>query len=77
MTSQTMQAVIFNGPFNVSIGQRPIPKLQAETDIIVEVSYTALCGSYVLLYYAILFLFNRRVLAVRVFTLRRNFNITW
>lgn len=43
--SKTMKAVIFDGPYKVSVEQRPIPTLQAETDIIVEVSYTALCGS--------------------------------
>lgn len=43
--SKTMKAVIFDGPNKVSVQQRPIPTLQAEMDIIVEVSYTALCGS--------------------------------
>ena len=41
----TMKAVIFDGPHKVSIQDRPIPTLQAETDIIVEVTSTALCGS--------------------------------
>jgi threonine dehydrogenase-like Zn-dependent dehydrogenase len=44
--SKTMKAVIFDGPHKVSLQDRPIPILQAETDIIVRVTYTALCGSY-------------------------------
>jgi threonine dehydrogenase-like Zn-dependent dehydrogenase len=43
--SKTMKAVIFDGPHKVSLQDRPIPTLQAETDIVVEVTYTALCGS--------------------------------
>jgi threonine dehydrogenase-like Zn-dependent dehydrogenase len=41
----TMRAVVFEGPHKVSLQNRPIPTLQAETDIIVAVTYTALCGS--------------------------------
>ncbi|KAH8602408.1 alcohol dehydrogenase GroES-like domain-containing protein [Bisporella sp. PMI_857] len=41
----TMKAVIFDGPGKVSLQDRPIPTLQAETDIIVKVTLTALCGS--------------------------------
>ncbi|KAE8451264.1 hypothetical protein EG329_004429 [Mollisiaceae sp. DMI_Dod_QoI] len=40
-----MKAVVFDGPYKVSIQERPIPRIQEETDIIVDVSYTALCGS--------------------------------
>lgn len=40
-----MKAVVFDGPRKVSLQDRPIPTLQAETDIIVKVTYTALCGS--------------------------------
>lgn len=40
-----MKAVIFDGPYKVSLQDRPIPQIQAPTDIIVKVEYTALCGS--------------------------------
>ena len=43
--SKTMQAVIFNGKLDVSVEQRPIPTIKDQTDIIVKVRYTALCGS--------------------------------
>ncbi|ROW12346.1 hypothetical protein VMCG_00260 [Cytospora schulzeri] len=40
-----MKAVVFDGPHMVSIQDRPVPKLQNSTDIIVKVHATALCGS--------------------------------
>ncbi|PWY66723.1 zinc-containing alcohol dehydrogenase [Aspergillus heteromorphus CBS 117.55] len=40
-----MQAVVFKGPLQVALEERPIPELQAPTDAIVKVRYTALCGS--------------------------------
>ena len=40
-----MKAVIFNGPYNVSVAERSIPIIEEETDIIVKVTYTAICGS--------------------------------
>jgi len=45
MSKSTMKAVIFDGPGKVSIQERPIPKIEEESDIIVAVTYTALCGS--------------------------------
>jgi len=47
MSNATMKAIVFDGPRQVSLQDRPIPQIQAPTDIIVAVSYTALCGSYV------------------------------
>ncbi|KAF3806480.1 putative zinc-type alcohol dehydrogenase-like protein YbdR [Colletotrichum gloeosporioides] len=41
----SMLAVVFNGPKNISVEQRPIPTIQHEEDIIVKVQMTALCGS--------------------------------
>ncbi|RDW83163.1 hypothetical protein BP5796_04654 [Coleophoma crateriformis] len=41
----TMKAVVYDGPYKISLQDRPIPELQAETDIIVKVKFTALCGS--------------------------------
>ncbi|KAE8153219.1 chaperonin 10-like protein [Aspergillus avenaceus] len=40
-----MQAVIFKGPLEVALEQRPIPQIEQPTDVIVKVRYTALCGS--------------------------------
>lgn len=40
-----MKSVVFNGPRNVSVELRPIPTIQAPTDAIIKVAYTALCGS--------------------------------
>lgn len=42
-----MRAVVFKGPYEVTVEDRPIPKVSEETDIIVKVNYTALCGRYV------------------------------
>ena len=45
MTSKTMRAVVFRGPHKVELQDRPVPKIQDDTDIIVKVIYSALCGS--------------------------------
>jgi threonine dehydrogenase-like Zn-dependent dehydrogenase len=42
-----MQAIVFKGPFEVRLEERPIPSIQEPTDIVVKVRYTAICGSYV------------------------------
>ncbi|EEP82020.1 conserved hypothetical protein [Uncinocarpus reesii 1704] len=44
-TKDTMKAVVFKGPYKVELEDRPIPKIQDPKDIIVKVTYTALCGS--------------------------------
>lgn len=41
----TMRAVVFKGPGQVAVEQRPVPKIQEATDIVVKVEYSALCGS--------------------------------
>lgn len=43
-TKDTMKAVVFHGPKKVALEERPVPKIQDPTDIIVKVSYSALCG---------------------------------
>ncbi|PWW76316.1 GroES-like protein [Tuber magnatum] len=43
--SQKMKAVVFKGPHKIALEDRPIPKIIDETDALVKVSYTALCGS--------------------------------
>ncbi|EKG17278.1 Alcohol dehydrogenase superfamily zinc-containing [Macrophomina phaseolina MS6] len=45
MSKSTMRAVVFKGPGKVVLEDRPVPKIQDPTDIIVKVEYTALCGS--------------------------------
>jgi len=39
-----MNAVVFKGPNKVALEKRPIPKIKDQTDIIVKVIYSALCG---------------------------------
>ena len=39
-----MEAVVFKGPLQVAMEQRPIPQLQDPTDVILKVRYSALCG---------------------------------
>ncbi|KAI1431168.1 GroES-like protein [Xylaria sp. CBS 124048] len=41
----TMNAVVFDGPYRVSLQQRPVPKIQSPDDIIVKVLAAGLCGS--------------------------------
>ncbi|KAI0971747.1 GroES-like protein [Xylaria arbuscula] len=40
-----MNAVVFDGPYKVSLQQRPVPKIQDDEDIIVKVLAAGLCGS--------------------------------
>lgn len=42
---EKMKAVVFHGPHKVAVEERPVPRIQASTDVIVKVRYTALCGS--------------------------------
>ena len=44
MAKDTMRAVVFKGPYKVVVEDRPIPQIKDQTDIIVKVIYTALCG---------------------------------
>jgi threonine dehydrogenase-like Zn-dependent dehydrogenase len=37
MAKDTMKAVVFKGPHNVVIEDRPVPRIQDPTDIIVKV----------------------------------------
>jgi threonine dehydrogenase-like Zn-dependent dehydrogenase len=47
MSKTTMKAVVFKGKLDVRIEDRPIPKIIDQTDIIIKVRYSALCGRYV------------------------------
>lgn len=44
MAKDTMRAVIFKGPHKVALEDRPIPKINDDTDVIVKVIYSVLCG---------------------------------
>ena len=44
MSKTTMKAVVFKGTLDVKIEDRPIPKIIDQTDIIIKVHYSALCG---------------------------------
>lgn len=39
-----MRGVVFQEPFRVALEERPVPKIQDPADIVVKVTYTALCG---------------------------------
>lgn len=39
-----MKAIVFKGPKQVALEDRPIPQIQDQTDVIAKVKYTALCG---------------------------------
>ena len=41
---KTMRAVVFRGPYKVAAEERPVPRIQDAGDIVVKVTYTALCG---------------------------------
>jgi threonine dehydrogenase-like Zn-dependent dehydrogenase len=40
-----MRATIFGGPGDISVSQRPDPKIQVPTDAVVRVVYGCVCGS--------------------------------
>lgn len=44
MSKDTMKALVFKKPYEVAIEDRPIPKIRDQTDVIVKVIYSALCG---------------------------------
>lgn len=41
----TMRAVVYKGPHEVAVEDKPYPKLQTDTDCILKVTTSALCGS--------------------------------
>ncbi|RAL65009.1 hypothetical protein DID88_001117 [Monilinia fructigena] len=45
MSKDTMKAVVFHGTLDVRLEDRPIPKIVDQTDVIIKVKYSALCGS--------------------------------
>jgi len=45
MSKDTMKAVVFHGKLDVRLEDRPVPKIIDQTDVIIKVRYSALCGS--------------------------------
>lgn len=43
--AKTMKAVVFHGTLDVKVEDRPVPEIVDQTDAIIKVSYSALCGS--------------------------------
>ena len=41
----TMRAVVYKGPYEVSVEDKPYPQLQNDTDCVLKVTTSALCGS--------------------------------
>jgi len=39
-----MKAVVFHGPFDVKVEDRPVPTIKDSTDAIVKVETAGLCG---------------------------------
>ncbi|KAM0261760.1 hypothetical protein ACHAPA_009655 [Fusarium lateritium] len=48
--TKVMKAVVFDGPYKISVQDRPVPQIQNPEDVIVKVNMTALCGSELHLY---------------------------
>jgi threonine dehydrogenase-like Zn-dependent dehydrogenase len=44
MSVPTMKAIVFKGPHEIALEDRPVPKIQDGGDVLVKVSYSALCG---------------------------------
>lgn len=44
--ARTMKAVVFKGPHKIAVEDRPIPVIVDPTDVVIKVSYTALCGRF-------------------------------
>ena len=47
MKPDVMRAVVFKGVRKVCVEERPVPKIQDSLDVIVKVTYSALCGRLV------------------------------
>jgi threonine dehydrogenase-like Zn-dependent dehydrogenase len=41
----TMRAVVYKGPYEVAVEDKPYPQLQNDTDCVLKVTTSALCGS--------------------------------
>jgi len=45
-----MKAVVYTGPFNVAVEEVPDPRIEHPSDVIVQLTPTAICGSDLHLY---------------------------
>ncbi|KAF9895099.1 hypothetical protein FE257_000001 [Aspergillus nanangensis] len=45
MTRETMRAVVFKGPHEIVVEDRPRPQVEKATDVVLKVTASALCGS--------------------------------
>lgn len=43
-----MRAVVLRGDYDVEVEERPKPVIKEQTDVIVKVTTSGLCGTYVL-----------------------------
>ncbi|KAH8700744.1 chaperonin 10-like protein [Talaromyces proteolyticus] len=50
MAIQTMNAVVFRGPFNISVERKAKPQIKQQTDAIVRVKSAGICGSELHMY---------------------------
>lgn len=41
----SMRAVVYKGPYEVAVEDKPYPKIQNSTDCVLKVTTSALCGS--------------------------------
>ena len=46
-----MRAVVYKGPFQVAVEEVPEPRLEADTDALLEVELSAICGSDLHIYH--------------------------
>lgn len=44
MSPSTVKAVVLKGPFEVALEDVPYPAIREQTDAIIEVLYSGLCG---------------------------------
>ena len=44
-TSATMKALVYHGPGSISLDTIPVPMLEEDTDVIVRVTKTTICGT--------------------------------
>lgn len=50
LEKSTMRAVVFNGPWQIDVEERPKPVILNSTDAIVKVSLAGVCGSELHMY---------------------------
>lgn len=52
--NSTMRAIVYEGvPFNMSVQDLPVPTMQSETDAIVRITMSSICGSDLHVYHGL------------------------